>query len=589
MQAVVTETPAGPDELLVAQIGLWTSLFVLSTLLCNAPTIPHLLRATGLVEPSPVKLSIQAKAKRALLRYTAAAIQDLKQDEDEMLRWGGERWDGWVARYKSEGAGGQNFSLSECQRKGVWSAGACACHSPQSPAFYLSFTNPCMHSLCSCNRGVDWVAVARYVDLSQDIEPTVPLPAAPESQPPGGGSSRSGGGPEAVPLLQPQAAEVLGTSAAAAAAGGSGPLPGLGAGSSGSRQEEIDLEGPGWMQPRQGRGSAGSSGGSQAGVLGVLGLGRASGGGLRSSHKLLGASRTNLRQKWLPRSLTLTRGSGAGDWAGARAEGAPDGSGEAGGAVGAGAGPSSPRAAAAEAAGGPGGGRAGWESDWAAPGEGSDIEAPLLSPRGSPHQREFSSDSAGGERAPAHSVLGSSSTLSQPPMSSFDPFPHQRGGSMLAGGAGDDRGSSAGDFDAEVFFEPSRGRSIPAWQQESGGGGGGGRGGGAGAPGGAAGRQPGRQQRVLPGTKSAPAMETIIEVHGSTEVSYTPTQLKGCVVGCRDALWGGAQRPPVVCTQGEPAGLPCRAKTQEETQIAVVVLLPVVGAIDTRWDLILKP
>lgn len=34
------------------QLGLWTSLFVLCTLLINAPTIPALLRWTGLTEAS---------------------------------------------------------------------------------------------------------------------------------------------------------------------------------------------------------------------------------------------------------------------------------------------------------------------------------------------------------------------------------------------------------------------------------------------------------------------------------------------------------------------------------------------------------
>lgn len=90
------------------QLGLWTSLFVLSTLFINAPTIPAVLRFTGLtqaggaaretgghaqarlgpgalthsapapllpVQLSPVKLRIREKAKRALLRYTAASIR----------------------------------------------------------------------------------------------------------------------------------------------------------------------------------------------------------------------------------------------------------------------------------------------------------------------------------------------------------------------------------------------------------------------------------------------------------------------------------------------------------------------------------
>lgn len=78
------------------QMGLWTALFVVSTLLVNAPCVPAILRATGLLEVSPVKLSVREKAKRALLRFTVAALKDLREDEDEMLR--GVDW-GAVSRY----------------------------------------------------------------------------------------------------------------------------------------------------------------------------------------------------------------------------------------------------------------------------------------------------------------------------------------------------------------------------------------------------------------------------------------------------------------------------------------------------------
>ena len=59
---------------------------VVLTLVVNAPLLPILVDWTGLAEVSAVKARIRAKAVRALLRYTKAAIYDLQHDEDEMLR-----------------------------------------------------------------------------------------------------------------------------------------------------------------------------------------------------------------------------------------------------------------------------------------------------------------------------------------------------------------------------------------------------------------------------------------------------------------------------------------------------------------------
>lgn len=53
-----------------AQIALWTSGFVLMTLLINAPLIPKLLQWTGLSEPSLIKIQIYERAKEALEDYT---------------------------------------------------------------------------------------------------------------------------------------------------------------------------------------------------------------------------------------------------------------------------------------------------------------------------------------------------------------------------------------------------------------------------------------------------------------------------------------------------------------------------------------
>lgn len=69
---------------------MWTAGIVVLTLLVNAPLIPFLLKWTGLSQVSPVKAKIRAKAARAFSRYTDNAVEELKNDEDEMLR--GTSW-----------------------------------------------------------------------------------------------------------------------------------------------------------------------------------------------------------------------------------------------------------------------------------------------------------------------------------------------------------------------------------------------------------------------------------------------------------------------------------------------------------------
>lgn len=65
---------------------MWTAGIVVMTLLVNAPLIPLLLNWTGLSQVSKVKAKIRAKAARAFSRFTENAIDELKKDEDEMLR-----------------------------------------------------------------------------------------------------------------------------------------------------------------------------------------------------------------------------------------------------------------------------------------------------------------------------------------------------------------------------------------------------------------------------------------------------------------------------------------------------------------------
>ena len=69
-----------------SQIALWTAGFVVMTLVINAPMLPWVMRKTGLAAIASVKRRMRAKAVRALVRFTAAAIEDLKDDQDEMLR-----------------------------------------------------------------------------------------------------------------------------------------------------------------------------------------------------------------------------------------------------------------------------------------------------------------------------------------------------------------------------------------------------------------------------------------------------------------------------------------------------------------------
>lgn len=90
IQAKAREHVSGSEpkqvDLVTAQLVFWSSGFVLLTLIINAPLMPTFMRWTGLVEQSKAGKTVRAKARRALLRFTAAAIKDLKEDDDEILR-----------------------------------------------------------------------------------------------------------------------------------------------------------------------------------------------------------------------------------------------------------------------------------------------------------------------------------------------------------------------------------------------------------------------------------------------------------------------------------------------------------------------
>ena len=84
-------------KFLMLQMSLWTAGIVVLTLLVNAPLIPLLLKWTGLSQVTPVKAKIRAKAARAFSRYTDNAVEELKNDEDEMLRGAGSFAHGLLA------------------------------------------------------------------------------------------------------------------------------------------------------------------------------------------------------------------------------------------------------------------------------------------------------------------------------------------------------------------------------------------------------------------------------------------------------------------------------------------------------------
>ncbi|KAJ9516981.1 hypothetical protein QJQ45_027366, partial [Haematococcus lacustris] len=80
----------------IAQMGLWTAGFVVLTLVINGPLITPLMGWLKLNTTSKVKQQVQARARSALVRYTAGAIADLQAHAGDALR--GVDWVA-VARY----------------------------------------------------------------------------------------------------------------------------------------------------------------------------------------------------------------------------------------------------------------------------------------------------------------------------------------------------------------------------------------------------------------------------------------------------------------------------------------------------------
>ncbi|KAL6780791.1 hypothetical protein ACKKBF_B11690 [Auxenochlorella protothecoides x Auxenochlorella symbiontica] len=78
-----------------ADISLWTSAFVLLTLVVNAPFIGQIMALLRLNKIPWEKRKMRAKAKAALVRFTSNALEALQTDTDEFLQ--GANWDAVLA------------------------------------------------------------------------------------------------------------------------------------------------------------------------------------------------------------------------------------------------------------------------------------------------------------------------------------------------------------------------------------------------------------------------------------------------------------------------------------------------------------
>ena len=67
-------------------IALWTACFVLLTLVVNAPLVSPMMRLLRLDRIPLEQRKTRARARRALLRFTDAALGSLRDDDDELLQ-----------------------------------------------------------------------------------------------------------------------------------------------------------------------------------------------------------------------------------------------------------------------------------------------------------------------------------------------------------------------------------------------------------------------------------------------------------------------------------------------------------------------
>eukprot|EP00887_Chlorella_sp_A99_P005087 scaffold25.g5087.t1 len=88
--------PFNDVDVVNGDISLWTSAFVFLTLCINAPAIGPVMRLLRLDRIPVEKMQMRAKAKRALSRFTASALDSLRDDDAELLQ--GANWEA-VAQY----------------------------------------------------------------------------------------------------------------------------------------------------------------------------------------------------------------------------------------------------------------------------------------------------------------------------------------------------------------------------------------------------------------------------------------------------------------------------------------------------------
>lgn len=138
---------------------------------------------------------MRAKAKRALVRFTGAALDTLRDDDEEFLMGG---WlggveagvVGWVAAHRLNG-GSARSRLTASQ----------AVHQGGSP-LRTQATPPTQRHTAPA--GANWEAVGAYVDISKALKKFDPPPAqpgapgGPPSAPPGGDDSKGGAASEAA-------------------------------------------------------------------------------------------------------------------------------------------------------------------------------------------------------------------------------------------------------------------------------------------------------------------------------------------------------------------------------------------------------
>ncbi|MEW5312414.1 MAG: hypothetical protein WDW38_004051 [Sanguina aurantia] len=87
-EAVSTAASAGTDKRVKAEIAIFTTGYVMLTLLINQPLCGPLLTVLGLNKVKQEQLHMRHQVKSMFLKYTTTTIEDLKadQEEDEMLQ-----------------------------------------------------------------------------------------------------------------------------------------------------------------------------------------------------------------------------------------------------------------------------------------------------------------------------------------------------------------------------------------------------------------------------------------------------------------------------------------------------------------------